>query len=230
MDKTSGVTPIAAGAIKGRIGRLTSAAALRVTLLALLAKTEKKRTTYGAAIAQMCELSLAWLDRAGLFRTTPDERRVEIHWPSPLPENELEKLQEAEVEARLGVPKRRRAARAGVLTPASVTSSGSARSHVHERRQPCPTRRSTHHRKEDAMSERRRRARRRIAAARGACRAARSRRPAGAAAPARGGADAVAATAGWSSSTCGCGARCDERASRHDRVTPKPRRPIVREP
>jgi hypothetical protein len=105
LDKTSGVTPIAAGAIKGRIGRLTSAAALRVTLQALLAKTEKKRTTYGTAIAQMCELSLAWLDRAGLFTTMPEERRVELNWPSPLPQNELEKLTEAEVKARLGVPK-----------------------------------------------------------------------------------------------------------------------------
>ena len=103
MDKTSGVTPIAAGAIKNRIGRLTSAAALRVTLLALLSKTDKKRTTYGAAIARRCELALAWLDAAGLFRTSPDERRIEINWPSPLPENEMEKLQEAEVKARLGV-------------------------------------------------------------------------------------------------------------------------------
>jgi hypothetical protein len=105
LDKTSGVTPIAAGAIKGRIGRLTSAAALRVTLQALLAKTEKKRTTYGAAIAQICELSLAWLDRAGLFATTADERRIELSWPSPIPENALEKLQEAEAKARLGVPR-----------------------------------------------------------------------------------------------------------------------------
>ena len=105
LDKTSGVTPIAAGAIKGRIGRLTSAAALRVTLQALLAKTEKKRTTYGAAIAQICELSLAWLDRAGLFATTADERRIELSWPSPVPENALEKLQEAEAKARLGVPR-----------------------------------------------------------------------------------------------------------------------------
>ena len=104
LDKTSGVSPIAAGAIKGRIGRLTSAAALRVTMQALLAKTDKKRTTYGAAIARMCELALAWLDVAGLFRTTPEERRVEINWPSPLPENELEKLQEAEAKVRLGVP------------------------------------------------------------------------------------------------------------------------------
>lgn len=105
IDKISGVTPIAAGAIKGRIGRLTSAAALRVTLQALLAKTEKKRTTYGSAIAQMCELSLAWLDRAGLFATTPEERRIEINWPNPLPVNELERLTEAEVKSRLGVAK-----------------------------------------------------------------------------------------------------------------------------
>ncbi len=105
IDKTSGVTPIAAGAIKGRIGRLTSAAALRVTLQALLAKTEKKRTTYGTAIGQICELALAWLDRAGLFATDPSERGVEINWPSPIPENELERLTEAEVKSRLGVPK-----------------------------------------------------------------------------------------------------------------------------
>jgi hypothetical protein len=103
MDKTSGVTPIAAGAIKGRIGHLTSAAALRITLQALLSKTEKKRTTYGAAIEQICELALAWLNRAGAFVTLPQERRVELHWPSPLPENQLEKLDEAQAKLRVGV-------------------------------------------------------------------------------------------------------------------------------
>jgi hypothetical protein len=104
MDKISGVTPIAAGALKGRIGRLTSAAALRVTMLALLAKTERKRTAYGAAIEQMCELALAWLDCAGLFPTTPAERRVQINWPNPVPENEIELLQEAQAKVQLGVP------------------------------------------------------------------------------------------------------------------------------
>lgn len=103
LDKASGVSPIAAGAIKGRIGRLTSAAALRVTMQALLAKTEKKRTTYGTGIAGMCALALAWLDRAGLFPTTAEERQIELNWPSPLPENELEKLQEAEAKVRLGI-------------------------------------------------------------------------------------------------------------------------------
>ena len=105
MDKFSSVTPVAAGAIKDRIGRLTSAAALRITLLSLLARTDRKRTTYGRGIEQMCELALAWLDRAGLFHTTPEERRIELHWPSPLPENDLEKLQEAKIKAELGVDK-----------------------------------------------------------------------------------------------------------------------------
>lgn len=104
MDKTSSVTPIAAGAIKGRIGRLTSGAALRVTLMALLAKTERKRITYGEAIVKMCELALMWLDRAGTFPTAPDERRVEIHWPNPLPVNEIERLEEARLKQQLGVP------------------------------------------------------------------------------------------------------------------------------
>jgi hypothetical protein len=68
-----------------------------------LAKTEKKRTTYGAAVQRMCELALAWLDVAGVFHTTPEERGVELHWPSPIPENDLEKLQEAEAKLKVGV-------------------------------------------------------------------------------------------------------------------------------
>ena len=47
------------GAIKDRLGQLSSAAALRVTLQALLAKTERKRATYGRGIARMAELTLA---------------------------------------------------------------------------------------------------------------------------------------------------------------------------
>jgi len=105
MDKISSTSPIAAGAIKGRIGRLTSAAALRVTMLALLSKTERKRTTYGLAIAQLCELALAWLDRAGVFPTTPSERAIHIHWPNPIPANEIERLEEAKARVELGVPR-----------------------------------------------------------------------------------------------------------------------------
>ncbi len=56
-------------------------------------------------LERMIELALGWLDKAGLFATRPEERRVELSWPSPLPENEVEKLQEGEIKARLGVPK-----------------------------------------------------------------------------------------------------------------------------
>lgn len=105
LDKTSGVSPIAAGAIKGRIGRLTSAAALRVTMLSLLARTERKRATYGAGLARMCELALAWLDRAGLFHTATSERRIDIAWPNPIPLNEIERLEEARAKLAIGVPR-----------------------------------------------------------------------------------------------------------------------------
>lgn len=105
LDKLSGTSPIAAGAIKGRIGRLTSAAALRVTMLALLSRTERKRTTYGLAIAQLCELALAWLDAAGVFETTPAERAIHIHWSNPIPANETERLDEAKARIAIGVPR-----------------------------------------------------------------------------------------------------------------------------
>jgi hypothetical protein len=105
MDKISGTSPIAAGAIKGRIGRLTSAAALRVTMLALLSRTERKRITYGTAIAQLCELALAWLDRAGLFATRPAERAIYIHWSNPIPANEIERLDEARARLAIGIPR-----------------------------------------------------------------------------------------------------------------------------
>ena len=59
----------------------------------------------GSAIQRMVDLALAWLDAAGVFHTSEEERRVELHWPSPLPENAIEKLQEAEVKQRLGVAK-----------------------------------------------------------------------------------------------------------------------------
>ncbi len=104
MDKTSGVTPIAAGAIRGRIGNLTSAAALRVTMMSLLAKTERKRVTYGAAIQRMCELALEWLDRAGLFNTEPQERKVEVRWQGLLPDSQIDRLREAQVKQSLGIP------------------------------------------------------------------------------------------------------------------------------
>ncbi|MCK5472725.1 MAG: hypothetical protein KAI59_01730 [Planctomycetes bacterium] len=47
---------------------------------------------------------LSILDTAGIYQTQESDRNVEIIFPSPLPENTLEKLQEAEIKKKLGVP------------------------------------------------------------------------------------------------------------------------------
>jgi hypothetical protein len=105
IDKLSGVSPVAAGAIRGKIGNLTSAEALRVTMLALLSRTERRRSAYGTAIAQLCELTLAWLDHSGLFRTTDADRAVQIHWPNPMPSNETDRLELAKLKQQVGIPR-----------------------------------------------------------------------------------------------------------------------------
>ncbi len=107
LDKVSAVTPLAAGLIRGNVGNLTSATALKVLLSGLLARTAKKRMTYGAGIARIVELALAYLDTVGLFRTAPQDRRIEIHWPSPLPDDEAERLRNAQIKLALGVPTER---------------------------------------------------------------------------------------------------------------------------
>jgi Phage portal protein, SPP1 Gp6-like len=105
LDKTSSVSAIAAGSVKSRIGNLTSAAALRITLMALLSKNERKRTNYGKGIARICELILAWLDTCGALPNKPEERAVNLYWPDPLPGDEMESIQEAQAKLNLGVPK-----------------------------------------------------------------------------------------------------------------------------
>jgi hypothetical protein len=104
LDKVSAVTPLAAGLIRGNVGYLTSATALKVLLSGLLARTAKKRTTYGAGLARIVELALEYLNAIGLLRTSPQDRRIEIHWPSPLPDDEAENLRNAQIKAALGVP------------------------------------------------------------------------------------------------------------------------------
>lgn len=107
MDKISGVTGLAAGLVRGHVGNLTSATALKVLLSGLLSRTERKRITYGRGLAEVIELVLALLDKANVLHTDPEDRRVEIHWPSPLPEDESQRLANARVKASLGVPSER---------------------------------------------------------------------------------------------------------------------------
>lgn len=104
MDKTSGVAPLVAGVLKNKLGNLTSAVALRLTLMGMLSKTERKRYTYSRGIKKMIEMILSILDTAGIYKTNPDQRDVEIVFQSPLPENVMEKLQEAQIKKELGVP------------------------------------------------------------------------------------------------------------------------------
>jgi hypothetical protein len=105
LDKISGVTPVAAGLLRGKVGNLTSAVALRVTLIALLARVERKRAglalTLGAAMRRVFEI----LDRAGIEKSSPEDREIEITWPSPIPENMTERLREAQMKIGLGVPR-----------------------------------------------------------------------------------------------------------------------------
>ncbi len=103
LDKASGVNPAASGAIRGRIGNLTSASALRLTFQSLLARTDRKRANYGNGIANICQLALASLDALGLFATTPQERRVRITWPDPIPADDADRLEQARLKRDIGV-------------------------------------------------------------------------------------------------------------------------------
>ena len=104
LDKISGVTPIVAGVLKNKLGNLTSAVALRLTLMGMLSKNERKRFTYSEGLKRICKMALSMLDRAGIYRTSEADREVEVLFPSPLPENVMEKLKEAQIKKELGVP------------------------------------------------------------------------------------------------------------------------------
>ena len=104
MDKASGVTPLVAGVLKNKLGNLTSAVALRLTLMGMLSKTERKKFTYGESLKKVCRMVLDILNRVNIYRTSEADREVDIIFPSPLPENMMEKLKEAQIKKELGVP------------------------------------------------------------------------------------------------------------------------------
>lgn len=104
LDKASGVTPAAAGHIRARVGNLTSENALRISLMGTIAKTKRKRVTYGAGIAELCELILHALDVYGIYRTHPQERGVDIVWADPIAADESRRIADALAKAQLGVP------------------------------------------------------------------------------------------------------------------------------
>ncbi|MFN9974106.1 MAG: phage portal protein, partial [Phycisphaerae bacterium] len=103
MDKISGVPPLATGVVQGKVGNLSSATALRVTLMGLLARTARKQVTYGRGLAEASRLMLAALDWLGILKTREEDRGVKIDWPDPLPQDAREEIQAAEGKVRLGV-------------------------------------------------------------------------------------------------------------------------------
>jgi len=104
LDKTSGVTPVVAGVLKDKIGNLTSSVALRMTLMGMLAKTERKNYAYGQGLKEIAAMIMHLLDVTNIYPNTKDERNFDVIFPGPLPENMLEKLNEAKLKKELGVP------------------------------------------------------------------------------------------------------------------------------
>jgi hypothetical protein len=105
MDKISGVSPVAIGVIRARLGHLSSENALRIALMGVLSKTARKRIAYGRGISEMSALVLRALDISGAFRTGPSERSVRLEWDDPLPIDERARLRGAVLKQELGVPR-----------------------------------------------------------------------------------------------------------------------------
>ncbi len=122
MDKVSGVPPLAGGVVRAKIGNLSSANALRITLMSLLAKTARKRVTYGAGIERVCRMVLTALDAAGVLRTHPADRGVRLVWPDPQPIDPKDAVVTAKQKVELGVDEQRVLAELGYgPTDAGVT-------------------------------------------------------------------------------------------------------------
>jgi len=104
LDKISGVPPLAGGVVKAKLGNLSSANALRVTLMGLIAKTMRKRVTYGRGIEQVSSLVLRAIDEAGVLRVSESERGVRVVWGVLGPIGDEESLDAAQAKVALGVP------------------------------------------------------------------------------------------------------------------------------
>lgn len=85
LDKVSGVPPLASGVVRAKLGNLTSATALRITLMGLIARTQRKRLLLGRGIAEICGLALAAVEHAGLIELSNADRQVRVEWPDPVP-------------------------------------------------------------------------------------------------------------------------------------------------
>ncbi len=106
LDKISGVSPIAAGAIKQKLGNLSSAAALRVTLQSLTTKTIRKRAAYSQGLGAVARQIFELLARTGRIAHRPEDWGIEVLWGPILPEDASEQLAQAQAKINLGIPAR----------------------------------------------------------------------------------------------------------------------------
>lgn len=107
FDKVSAVPPLASGVVRAKIGNLSSANALKITLMGVLSKTARKRVTYGRGISQISRLVLSALDATGVLATERVDRGVRIEWPDPLPVDAVDEASAAKTKIELGVPRER---------------------------------------------------------------------------------------------------------------------------
>lgn len=103
LDKVSGVPPLAGGVVRAKLGNLSSANALRVTLMGLIAKTQRKRIGYGRGMERVGQLILQALHESGTLRVPERERGLRTVWPGFVFEDERDQLAAARQKQELGV-------------------------------------------------------------------------------------------------------------------------------
>ncbi len=103
MDKISGVPPVAGGNVQAKLGNLSSANALRITLMSLIAKTQRKRIGYGRGIEQVSKMVLEMLDASGVFKTKASDRGVRVVWGALPVIDDEELLKAGQAKLDLGV-------------------------------------------------------------------------------------------------------------------------------
>ncbi len=104
MDKISGVPPVAGGVVRAKLGNLSSATALRITLMSLIAKTMRKRVGYGRGIEQMSVMVLEVLDASGVLKTGKKDRGVRVVWGGLPVVDDVESLLKAgQAKVEIGV-------------------------------------------------------------------------------------------------------------------------------
>lgn len=103
MDKISGVPPVAGGVVRAKLGNLSSANALRITLMSLIAKTQRKRVSYGRGIEQASGLALDYLNAAGVLKTDPQDRGLRVVWGAMPVVDEASLIAAARSKVELGV-------------------------------------------------------------------------------------------------------------------------------